>query len=119
MNTNRRLIATYVSEQRHRAGRRAKTLKQIALEIGTTSSTVRRWLRRDHWNVWFEHWASADEIWEAYQREGEQRASPPTRDSETPPDIPEEARAKIAERLKSILGNRGREVVDQFVEARK
>src|SRR5262249_37177524 len=37
-------------------------------ELGTTKSTVRRWLKRDHWDLWMEHWASADELWEAPQR---------------------------------------------------
>jgi len=37
----------------------------MAAELGTTKSTVRRWLRRDHWELWMEHWASAEEIWEA------------------------------------------------------
>ena len=36
----------------------------MAAELGTTKSTVRRWLRRDHWDLWMEHWASVDELWE-------------------------------------------------------
>ena len=42
-----------------------KTLTQMAKEIGTTKSTVRRWLRRDHWSLWMQHWASAEDLWEA------------------------------------------------------
>jgi hypothetical protein len=37
----------------------------MAAELGTSKSTVRRWLRRDHWDLWMENWASVDEIWEA------------------------------------------------------
>ena len=63
----RTIIATYVSARRHLRGDRrgAKTLTQMAKEIGTTKSTVRRWLRRDHWSLWMEYWASAEDIWEA------------------------------------------------------
>jgi hypothetical protein len=65
----RRSLAAYVAADRHlnTCGRGAKTLTQMAAELGTTKSTVRRWLRRDHWELWMEHWASADEIWEAIQ----------------------------------------------------
>ena len=38
-------------------------------EMGTTKDTVRRWLRRDHWDLWMEHWASVEEIWEEGQRD--------------------------------------------------
>jgi hypothetical protein len=65
--TNKTNIAAYVGAQRHLRGdlRGAKTLTQMADELGTTKSTVRRWLRRDHWELWMENWASADELWEA------------------------------------------------------
>ena len=43
----------------------------MAKEIGTTKCTVRRWLRRDHWPLWMEHWASANELWEAARQERE------------------------------------------------
>src|SRR5262245_45695917 len=41
--------------------------RQMASELAATKSTVRRWLRRDHWELWMEHWASTDELWEAAQ----------------------------------------------------
>ena len=68
---HRSAIAAYVSAQRHLRGdgRGAKTLTQMAKEVGTTKNTVRRWLRRDHWALWMEHWASVEEIWEAAQRD--------------------------------------------------
>jgi len=53
--------------------RGAKTLTQMADEIGTTKSTVRRWLRRDHWGLWMEYWASAEEIWEVSRQDRERR----------------------------------------------
>jgi predicted transcriptional regulator len=63
---HRRSLATYVATERHLMGPSgvSKTLTQIAREIGTTKNTVRRWLRRDHWDLWIEHWASVEEIWE-------------------------------------------------------
>ena len=69
--THRTTIAAYVSAQRHlRAGRRgAKTLTQMATEIGTTNSTVGRWLRRDHWPLWMQHWASVEDIWQAARQD--------------------------------------------------
>jgi hypothetical protein len=69
--TNRTAVAAYVAADRHLRGhlRGAKTLTQMAAELGTTRPTVRRWLRRDHWDLWMEHWASVDEIWEASQQE--------------------------------------------------
>jgi hypothetical protein len=39
-----------------------KTLTQMAKEIGTI---VRGWLRRDHWPLWMDYWASDEELWEA------------------------------------------------------
>ena len=50
--TNRTAIAAYVATERHLKGnlRGAKTLTQMAAELGTTKTTVRRWLRRDHRN---------------------------------------------------------------------
>ena len=64
--TNGSNVAAYVAAQRHLRCdlRGAKTLTQMAAELGTTKSTVRRWLRRDHWELWMENWASVDAIWE-------------------------------------------------------
>ena len=69
--TNRTNIAAYVSAQRHLKGdlRGAKTLAQMAAELATTKTTVRRWLRRDHWDLWMEYWASVEEIWEASRQD--------------------------------------------------
>jgi hypothetical protein len=71
--THRTTIAAYVFAQRHLRGERRspKTLTQMAKEIGTTKSTVGRWLRRDHRPLWMEHWASAEDMWEAAQQERE------------------------------------------------
>jgi hypothetical protein len=68
--TNRTAVAAYVAAERHLKGnlRSAKTLTKMAAELGTTKNTVRRWLRRDHWDLWMEHWASVEEIWEAGER---------------------------------------------------
>ena len=72
----RRSLAAYVTADRHlrACGRGAKTLTQMAAELGTTKSTVRRWLRRDHWDLWMEYWASAEEIWEDMKAERESMA---------------------------------------------
>ena len=58
-------VTAYIASQRHLKdnGRGAKTLRQMAKELGTTPSTVRRWVRRDHWDTWMDYWPSADEIW--------------------------------------------------------
>src|SRR5262245_37704818 len=62
---HRHKLAAYVASRRYlrETGREAKTLTQIAREIGTTKGTVRRWLRRDHWDLWMEHWASVEDLW--------------------------------------------------------
>ena len=52
--------------------RDSKTLTQCANEIGITKSTVGRWLRRDHWPLWMEYWALAEEMWEAAQQDRQQ-----------------------------------------------
>jgi predicted transcriptional regulator len=44
-------------------------MKEIAADIGTTTTTVRRWLRRDHHSLWMEYWPSANELWDAAQME--------------------------------------------------
>jgi predicted transcriptional regulator len=71
IRTFKAAVAAYVAAERHmrECGRGAKTLAQIGREIGTTKSTVRYWLRRDHWDLWMDHWASAEEIWEEMQRD--------------------------------------------------
>jgi predicted transcriptional regulator len=71
-----------------------KTLTQIAREIGTTKDTVRRWLRRDHWDLWMEHWASVEEIWAA---RGDATSAG---DQRTPPEL----RAFLAQSLAEIKG---------------
>jgi len=74
IETYRAAVAAHVAGERHirECGREAKTLNQIARELGTSKNTVRRWLRRDHWDLWMEHWASVEEIWDAAQRDREQ-----------------------------------------------
>src|SRR5262245_3878185 len=89
--TNRTKVAAYVAAQRHLRGdlRGAKTLTQMATELGTTVNTVRRWLRRDRWELWMEHWASVDEIWEemnAKQRSEGNSISPTTKITWSLPD---------------------------------
>ena len=62
------MTSAYLAAQRPTSGatpKVAKTLTQMAAELGTTKNTVRRWHRRDHWDLWMDHWASADELWEA------------------------------------------------------
>jgi DNA-binding transcriptional regulator YiaG len=79
----RTAVAAYLAVDRHLSDdlRGAKTLTQMAAELGTTKSTVRRWLRRDHWELWMEHWASVEEKWEDMKAERESMAvqRPPTR----------------------------------------
>ena len=40
----------------------AKTLAQMVAELGTIKTIVRRWLRRNHWDLWMEHRASVEEM---------------------------------------------------------
>jgi hypothetical protein len=78
--TNRTNVAAYVAAHRHLRDdlRGGKTLTQMAAELGTSKSTVRRWLRRDHWDLWMDHWASVEEIWEAATQDpARQRAKRP------------------------------------------
>jgi uncharacterized protein YjcR len=49
----------------------------MAAELGTTKNTVRRWHRRDHWDLWMERWASVEEICEELKRERAYQASTP------------------------------------------
>jgi hypothetical protein len=67
--SNRTNVAAYLTAKMHLGCnlRSAKTLAQMAAELGTTKTTVRRWLRHDHWDLWMEHWASAEELWQAAQ----------------------------------------------------
>jgi hypothetical protein len=74
----RTAVAAYVAAGRHLrdGGEGAKPVKQMAEEIGTDPNTVRRWLRRDHRQLWMEYWPSINELWAVVQRdkvrEGEQ-----------------------------------------------
>ena len=67
----RTAIASYVAAGRYlrEGGDDAKTVKQMAAEIGTDPNTVRRWLRRDHRQLWMEYWPSVNELWGAAQRD--------------------------------------------------
>jgi uncharacterized protein YjcR len=71
---HRTAIAAYVAADRHLlvGGRGAKTVKQMAKEVGTDPNTVRRWLRREHWELWMEHWPSVEDLWAELQREREE-----------------------------------------------
>lgn len=62
---HRRRIAQYVAASRHlhELSGHPKTLAAIAAELGTSSSTVRRWLRRDHWSLWAEYWPQVEDLW--------------------------------------------------------
>jgi hypothetical protein len=62
----RTAIAAYVAAGRHLSEDRdgAKTVKQMARDIGTDPNTVRRWLRRDHRQLWMEYWPTINELWE-------------------------------------------------------
>jgi hypothetical protein len=64
-------VAAYVAAGRHLrdTGEGAKTVKQMAAEIGTDPNTIRRWLRRDHRQLWMELWPTINELWEAAQQE--------------------------------------------------
>jgi hypothetical protein len=41
----------------------------MVAELGTIKTIVRRWLRRNHWDLWMEHRASVEEMWEAGERD--------------------------------------------------
>jgi predicted transcriptional regulator len=79
---HRTAITAYVAGERHlkEGGETAKTLSQIAEEIGTTTTTVRRWLRRDHRQLWMQYWPSANELWEEAQREKGRKRTDDRRD---------------------------------------
>jgi hypothetical protein len=34
----------------------------MVAELGTIKTIVRRWLRRNHWDLWMEHRASVEEM---------------------------------------------------------
>ena len=101
---HRSAVAAYVASQRHLRGdlRGAKTLTQMAKEIGTTKTTVRRWLRRDHWALWMGHWASAEEIWEAAQRD---RQRLPQRERQARQLAAEQCRAMMVAHLDGCLAD--------------
>ena len=62
ISTHRLSITSYVAKNRHIARGATKNLTEIAHDIGTSRATVRRWLRRDHWTLWLQEWASAEEL---------------------------------------------------------
>ena len=74
-NSNRSNIAAYISSKRHLTdnGGQAKTLKQVAHELGTAPTTVRRWLRRDHWETWLDWWPNVPDLLEDTRRSATSR----------------------------------------------
>lgn len=56
---NQRKIAAYIAEGRHMlTPERAKTIRQMADEIGINPHTLRHELRRNYYELWAEWWPS-------------------------------------------------------------
>lgn len=66
----RRRVADYIEARRHLQNpREAKPIRRIAAELGIPQVAVRRWLRKDHREVWMQHWPSVEELWQEGERE--------------------------------------------------
>lgn len=91
---HRAAIATYIGAGRHVLPERkpdrsrVKSIPQIARELGMDKSSARRWLRRDHFDTWFEHWPTIDAILALSQSDRSVPAAmrPSILDSLPPPD---------------------------------
>ena len=68
-NSNRSSLAAYVAQQLHlrdNAKDLPKTLAQMGKEVGVAPATVRRWLKRDHAELWRDYWATVEELWQSF-----------------------------------------------------
>lgn len=67
---NQRKVAAYLAEGRHLiTPDRAKTIRQMADEIGVRPDTLRSELRRNYYALWAEWWPSFDVLWEQVRAE--------------------------------------------------
>lgn len=82
----RQRVAGYIKAGRHlQTPREGKPIRQIAAELGIPPPAVRRWLRKDHREVWMQYWPSLAELW----AEGEHERSESLRSSAPLLDLPD------------------------------
>ena len=63
-------LAAFLSANRHigsKAPHQPLTVTAIARIIGVAPNTLRRWLTADHYDLYWDHWASFMERWRAEQ----------------------------------------------------
>lgn len=54
----RTAIAAYLAAGNHMKSDRAKPVRQIARELRMSATTVRRWLKLNHRDLWLKYWLS-------------------------------------------------------------
>ena len=67
--SHRVTLAAYIRDGRHMlTDDKAKTIRQIAEDAGMSTTTVRHWLKVDHYDVWLDWWPSVEALWEEWQK---------------------------------------------------
>ncbi len=69
-NPRRAALAAFLSDSRHIVSKpphQPLTVTAMARSIGVAPNTLRRWLRADHHDLYWDHWASFTELWKAAQ----------------------------------------------------
>jgi DNA invertase Pin-like site-specific DNA recombinase len=51
-------IAAYLAAGHHLRPDGVKSVRQIARELGMSATTVRRWLKLNHRDLWLKYWVS-------------------------------------------------------------
>jgi hypothetical protein len=74
--SHRATLGAYIRAGRHMVSEnKAKTIPQIASEIGMSTTTARHWLKADHYAEWLEWWPSVEALFAEWQQK-DRRAAP-------------------------------------------
>lgn len=70
LTSHRATLGEYIRAGRHVISEtRAKIIREIAAETGISTTTVRHWLKRDHYDEWLYYWPTPDALWEEWQKD--------------------------------------------------
>lgn len=74
LTSHRVTLGEYISAGRHLTSEtRAKPIREIAAETGISTTTVRHWLKADHYDVWLDWWPTVEALVEQWPKD-----KPPT-----------------------------------------
>lgn len=68
--SHREVLRDYILAGRHViSDAEAKPMSQIAAETGMSTTTVRHWLKADHYDEWLHYWPTVEALWAEWQKD--------------------------------------------------